>query len=355
MPAAAHPYIIAGKIGLFFALVAIGILTVGVVKLGKITRGSLPAVLSSDLTVDPGLIATLIYMVLPQFLVFYIIASWNDLDLIYSARQPWACLASPRPARLNLTLNYLDCRSRLWKALVNKHYLIAVLSIGSILSFFLPILAANFVQLKTEARRVEVRKGTQSFLWDLGTNNAAQTSMPLEIPLAAINAIIKPPGEIDWVVRNAALLPVEFKFDDSEALSRLPAETFWQVQTTSLHGNLTCTRLTNSTIHYNDNSGYSGLQPREIDVVLPPGKWFENGARSLTKQSCGGTYRGHHQVGVTTDLSCFHWILRGIRTEVHSKPQPAWVFTLVHGELDIWHPTAGPLFQRPRFQTLVLL
>ncbi|KAI0535116.1 hypothetical protein GGR58DRAFT_23253 [Xylaria digitata] len=317
--------------------------SLGTVGQGEITQASLPAILSSNVTLEPGPFATLAIVVLPQFLAFYLLACWNDLDQIFSARQPWIGLASPNPAHLNLTLNYLDSRWRLWKALINKHYLIALLSFGSLLSFLLPVLTSGLAQLETGHRLVREVQGKQNYTWATQPQDLAVTGRLSSIPMSAIDAIIRPPGNTELVVNGHVVLPVEL--DDSDTSSTLPPGTFWQMQTTSLYSKLNCTVLGNSTIHYGVDNSSHGYQPQGLNIVLPPGIFFGSGANNLTIESCSKNHRALNASQSFDGFSCFHWIFQSIKTTDQPEPRPAWVITTLLGQMQEWHAGAGPMLK----------
>ncbi|OAP56243.1 hypothetical protein AYL99_09422 [Fonsecaea erecta] len=159
LPVSAKPWADLTKFTVFSIPIILILSVKGIIKPGMVGAERFPAVLSTNLPVAFGWGATLPLMLLPQVMAFVLIGWWNNLDTFYSARQPWAGLMVPALVQKSLTFNYMDCRWRLWKALANRHYHIALLSIGSGLSFLLPVPTANILRLKAGSRQNDVLKG----------------------------------------------------------------------------------------------------------------------------------------------------------------------------------------------------
>ena len=325
-------------------------------KFGKAANSYLPTVLSLDKIVEPGWGAKLIFLLLPQFLSFALIAWWDDLDLFYRARQPWAGLSAPNLAHLNITLDYLNCGSRTWKALMKRDYLILLLGIGSMLSFLLPLISAGLFRLEMSTKPIGTIRGEQHYFWDTTEAALVTASMHHGIPLSAVTALLRPPKTIDWITHSEAILP--FELDLSMIQSTSIPGTFWQAQTKSLRSKLECRPLPNSRITWGDLEGGKARQPQEIEIVLSDGILFDDGSTSFTTKACGGTFDMDKDL-IEMDLKqqkffCSHWILRSVRTSSSPDLHPGWIIPMVMGDLHSRNPNYGPLL-RPDCTATVLL
>ena len=325
-------------------------------KFGKAANSYLPAVLVLDEIVEPGWRGTLIFFLLPQFLSFALIAWWDDLDLFYRKRQPWAGLSAPKPARLNITLDYLNCRSRIWKALMMRDYPVLLLGIGSMLSFFLPLLSASLFHLEKSVHPVGITRGEQHYVWDTTDPELVTTSMHHGIPLSAVTALLRPPQTMDWIAHGEAVMPFELK--PSVEPSTSTRGNFWQAQTNSLRTKLTCIPLPKSKITWGDLEGGTVRQPQVIDIVLPDGLLFDDGSTNFTVKACGGLFDMDEELK-GMDLKqqkffCSRWILRSIIMSSGPDLYPGWVIPMVLGDLHSRHPQWGPLL-RPDCTAMVLL
>ncbi|KAL2202210.1 hypothetical protein CC79DRAFT_1373835 [Sarocladium strictum] len=78
-----------------------------------------------------------------QIILFTLAFSWlPSLALAYQARQPWVALKLPQAAESSITLDYWNCFSPLWKAISHRHWTLALLSVGSLLQFGIPLSSA---------------------------------------------------------------------------------------------------------------------------------------------------------------------------------------------------------------------
>lgn len=286
------------------------------------------------------------YMVLPQFLIYSFLSWWHDLDLFYSARQPWAGLATPRPADQNLTLDYLGGRWRLPRAMSNKHYSIVLLSFGWAVGCLLPVLAASLFRLEPRTQQIGVVSAKQNYKWATRASEQTPQSIKYDLPVSAINALVKPPGNVPWVLGNEAILPVDLQSFTSQPSSS--SDIFWKAKTGSIRSQLTCAFLSNFTMHWGAVTGRTSLQPQKLNITLPTSVYFLNGTTSMQIESCGGTF-GMPETPMTKlidkRLFCSRWTLVEIRLGSRNTVIPAWIVTMVTGELDTWHPDHGPLLQ----------
>ncbi|KAK1836348.1 hypothetical protein QBC39DRAFT_429959 [Podospora conica] len=355
LPVAAHPRIISGQLILFLAILC-GTMSAMLAPANafdiRVPQDALAVIMTWDATLEPSFRATLALMVLPQFLAFYLVACWDDLDQTFRARQPWASLASPGPADLNLTLNYMDGSNRLWKALRNKHYLIALLSVGSTMSFFLPVFTAGILRLEPRYQHVGETRSVRSHTWATQPADVLDVNLPNGIPLSAMNAIIRPPGEIKWVAHSHVLLPVELEI--SEDAPSPPHESFWRLRTDSLHSKLDCQVLNRSVPHHTASPDFDGHQPLTIEAVLPAGRFFGDGSTSITLNSCREEYTMFNASRLVETYKCLHWHLQAIRRGNEPELRPAWILVMLNGTLSQWAPSYGPILN-PGFETSALL
>ncbi len=295
-------------------------------------RKAISVILAGDFTLEPASSATILFMVLPQFLAFVFLAWWHDLDLVVRARQPWAGLSSPAPAHLNLTLNYLDGHGHLWKALANKHYVVVFLYIGSVLSLLLPIVTAGIFRLETASTLLGDTQGTRNFTWNTRTPSSLKMNVPEGIPASAIDAVLRPPGDIRWVLRDHAVLPVVPDVTE-ESASNLPLGTFWRASTESLHSRLKCTLLRDSAVRH---TAFEELPifPNEaptLDVALPPGIFFEDGTTNYSLKTCDRTRPSYAVSESQTKTLCYRWDLQSIRATDQSRLRPGWIVSMAGG------------------------
>ena len=325
-------------------------------KIGKAASSYLPIVLVLDKIVEPGWRGTIIFFLLPQFLSFALIAWWDDLDLFYRKRQPWAGLSAPKSAQLNITLDYLNCRSRICKALVIRDYPVLLLGVGSMLSFLLPLFSASLFYLERSIQPIGTTRGEQHYVWDTTDAELVTTSMHYGIPLSAVTAILRPPKTTDWITHMEAILP--FELDILVERSTSTPGSFWQAQTNSLRTKLDCRPLAKSKITWGDLEGGTVKQPQVIDIVLHDGLLFDDGSTTSTIKACGGLFDMDEDL-IQMDLKqqkffCSQWILRSIRASSGPDLYPGWIIPMVMGDLHSRDPQWGPLL-RPGCTAMVLL
>ncbi|KAF2787901.1 hypothetical protein K505DRAFT_395886 [Melanomma pulvis-pyrius CBS 109.77] len=328
LPLSVHPVILGIRLILFFALVIVALTLGGRREPVTIPNTYIAAMLSEDLLIYPGL--------------------WNDLDEFYSTRQPWANLANPDVAWKNLTLDYIGCKWRLWMAFRNKDFIIVLLSISTSLSLLLPAFIAGTLRLETKCERIETVDGKHNFSWNF--------------QLTTLNSITKPPGNMDWVIKNEAMIPIEL--DQRTDTAPMTPGAFWQARTTSLRSNLTCFPPT-YTIHsfYNGNNGNDQLRhPEKIVIDLSnmerfiPGLRFDDGTRNRTLSLCKGNQQ--HLQGSALQKNrfiCWDWTLLSITYDkVFPNSENIWAISVIEGDVDVWDPHYGFMLKR-EFLTKILL
>lgn len=359
IPAVVHPWIDITKSIVILAVIAVMISLMQHLNTKQFSHHYLPIILFSEGATEPGWPRALVFFLLPQMLVFAFIGWWNDLDLFYCTRQPWAGLASPRPARFNLTLDYLDCRSRLWNAYRNRHVQVFSLGIGSVAILILPLVCANIFRVDESLITKHKFLAMQNYTWDIDDQDFAQRSMPNTVPGSAFNSLIKPIATSDWItsVTNAteveAILPV--LLNTSEYASPLPLNNFQRVRTKSLRGALECVHP-NFVIEYSTIEGSIGVRPDRVKVTLPDPLSFADGNQTAVLKTCEQPFfyknpvENLHQ---SQPFFCSQWHLLPISVPSLTKPAPVWLIPMVLGQLHSWNPKWGLLLQ-PGFQTRVL-
>ena len=356
LPAVVNPYVDMTKSIVILIVVTIAIPLARHLEFGKAANSYLPEVLILDEIVEPGWRGTLIFFLLPQFLSFALIAWWDDLDHFYRERRPWAGLSAPSPAHLNITLDYLNCRSRIWKALMMRDYPVFLLGVGSMLSFLHPLFSASLFHLEKSIHPIGTTKGERHYVWDTTDAELVTTSMHHGIPISAVTALLRPPQTIDGIKQSEAVLP--FELNPSVEQSTLTPGSFWQAQTNSLRTKLECKPLSKSRIVWGDLEGGTVKQPQVIDIVLPDGLIFDDESANFTIKACGGLFDMDEDL-IAMDLKqqdffCSRWILRSIRASSEPDLHPGWIIPMVLGDLHSRHPQWGPLL-RPGCTAFVLL
>ena len=351
-----NPYVDMTKSIVILIVMIIAIPLARHLEFGKAANSYLPAVLILDEIVEPGWRGTLIFFLLPQFLSFALIAWWDDLDLFYRERRPWASLSAPSPAHLNITLDYLNCRSRIWKALMMRDYPVFLLGVGSMLSFLHPLFSASLFHLEKSIHPIGTTRGEQHYVWDTTDVELVTTSMHHGIPLSAVTALLRPPQTIDGIKQSEAVLP--FELYPSVEQSTMTPGSFWQAQTKSLRTELDCRPLSKSRIVWGDLEGGTVKQPQVIDIVLPDGLLFDDESTNFTIKACGGLFDMDEDLIAMNlkqqDFFCSRWIFRSIRASSEPDLHPAWIIPMVLGDLHSRHPQWGPLLL-PGCTAMVLL
>lgn len=272
-------------------------------------------------------------MILPPLLALAVFGWWDDLDRSYTARQPWAGLARPNSAALNLTLDYVDCQFRFWKAWSNRHWLIVLFSIGSVFTLVLPIVAATLLRLDSHAELQQVFKLQQYKTWDAGQLASLAAAADRRLPVSAIDALINPSKDLQWIFEQSSIMPVELDTADTNRSSR--PGTFWQVGTSSIRSQLVCkkTRVSFRTRKKVSHELEPSVYETMLELRLPRDLKLQDGTHSIFIEPCR---RGSKEDNTTSKdnehVVCSRWVLDSVYDEASPDPLPKWFVAIIAGQ-----------------------
>lgn len=166
---------------------------------------------------------------------FFAFLWWPALYEFYRSRQPWVGLKTPQIARYNLTLDYYQTYFPLAKAIINRHWAVAVLAGGAFINILMPNQLANLYQEKWGSSPKDNITMERLSDWNdyapISQANRPIFDHAMKGMLEAISSATQLP---DWSSNSMALLPVEMPQEYRKARGS------WEYPTSMRRGELNC-------------------------------------------------------------------------------------------------------------------
>ena len=195
-----------------------------------------PPLSGSENQILPGTLFALVLWSVPLSSAFILKGWWLDgLQSFYAMRQPWVELWRSAPAHLSLNLDYTT-GPVLLKSIRNRHWVVFLFSIVSLVSLTVPLLLAGVFHLKWIRHSMDPVSISRYSSWN---DNGLIESDVLEVEKAipkSMRGMADPSNLPLWVYGSYALLPTDVVL----AQDRIESTGFWQMSVEARRAELEC-------------------------------------------------------------------------------------------------------------------
>lgn len=250
----------------------------------------------------------------PGFVAFFVLFYWLEGLLAFSkAYLPWAGLLQPGVAKNVLTLNYFAIPFPILKALNNRHLILLMLWVGSLILLPLPAFVQNLSRYDWELRTGEQLPVTVNHTWDYDEAKLANSNGFHKVLKDTIIGLTNSSALPTWSSYRETLLPVALpprkhgQFDIQT--SSTSQAGYWELEIDMIRAELNCRDLHHEyVVGEAAGNGQSPVRATLLRIYIDRELVLLDGSNSLIADPCFGQM-SERPNDRQKPLTCSHWEL----------------------------------------------